>query len=205
MALLELQRSPAHEVVGLFTTVGSDTHRIPFHNVRIELVRAQAEALGLPLYEVELPARASDVQYEAAIRSALAGLRRVDGLSIAYGDLFLQDIREFREELAARLGVMPVFPVWKRDTRRFVHDFLAAGFDAIVASVDLSRLDGTLAGRRLDTTFLADLPPDLDQCGENGEFHTFVLDGPTFSVPLRISIGAFAERDRHCYREISLA
>lgn len=205
VALSELQRSPEHQVIGLLTTIGSESRRVAFHNVHRDLVRAQARALGLPLHEVSIPAQASNVEYEAAMRSAVGELKGPDGLTIAYGDLFLEDIRNYRVELAARIGVTSIFPVWRRDTRNFVRDFIAAGFDAIVVSIDLARLDGSLAGRRLTEAFLADLPPEVDQCGENGEFHTFVIDGPSFFQPVPVRIGALAERDRHCYCELSLS
>ena len=204
VALSELQRSETHEVVGLMTTAGSDTDRIAFHNVRRDLVRAQARALALPLHEVPLTAGATNVQYEDVMRAALREIGGAANLTVAYGDLFLDDIRAYREGLATRLGVTPIFPLWGRDTRRLVFQLIAAGFEAIVVSVNLARLDGSLAGRRLDASFLADLPPDADPCGENGEFHTFVTNGPSFSAPVPVRIGAFAERDMHCYRDLEL-
>jgi len=205
MALLELGHSAKHEVLGLLTTVGAESGRVAYHNVKLELMRSQAKSLALPLHEVLLPAGASNAEYEAAMRAALAERSEWEGLAIAYGDLFLEDIRAYREAVAARLGVMPIFPVWRRDTHCFVRDFIAAGFEAIVVSVDLSRLDGSLAGRRLDASLLADLPSDVDPCGENGEFHTFVIDGPPFSKPVPVTIGAFAEFDRFGYCELALA
>lgn len=202
MALLELQRSDTHEVVGLMTTIGADTDRIAFHNVHRDLVRAQARALGLPLHEMPLPPGASNVQYEEAIKAAISELAGPGGLTVAYGDLFLDDIRTYRERLAMRLGVTPIFPLWGRDTRRLVREMIAKGIGAIVVSVNLARLDGSLAGRRLDRSFLAALPADVDPCGEKGEFHTFVTDCPNFSSTVAVRLGAFAERDMHCYREL---
>lgn len=207
MALLELQRSESHEVVGLMTTIGMETGRIAIHNVHRDLVRAQARSLGLPLHEVPLATGASNAQYEEATRMALsrpAGPNAPGCTTVAYGDLFLEDIRTYREALAERLGVTPTFPVWGRDTGKFAQDFLAVGFEAIVVSVNLARLDGSLAGRRLDASFLAELPADVDPCGENGEFHTFVVDGPNFMRPVPVVTGAFVERDLHCYRDLHL-
>lgn len=204
MALLELQRSTRHDVRGLVTTVNRDNGRIAFHGVAIALVRAQAEALGLPLIAVSLPPAATNAAYEDAMRAALAFHAATGITAIAYGDLFLEDIRAYRETCATTIGLRPLFPVWKRDTRQLIIDFIAAGLRAIVISVDLSRLDASFAGRELDGDFVADLPEHVDPCGENGEFHSFVFDGPGFKAPLEITRIGREVRQGYCYCELSL-
>lgn len=201
MALLELQRSNEYDVRGLVTTLNRENGQIGFHGINRELVRAQAVALGLPVAEVLLPPAATNAQYECAMRD---GLTEQDVAAIAYGDVFLEDIRAYREALAARMGFRPLFPVWKRDTRQLAAKFIAAGFRAIIVSVDLARLDISFAGREFDASFLADLPPHTDPCGENGEFHTFVYDGPNFTAPVKIARVGGSECRGYRYCEISL-
>ena len=205
VALFELRRGGGHDVRGLVTTIGQDDGRIAYHGVPAALVQAQADALGLPLHLVPLPTAASNVQYEAAMRDALshqiaagAGAR-----AIAFGDLFLEDIRRYREALTARIGLEPIFPVWGRDTTRFADAFVDSGFRAIVVSVDLARLDASFAGRPFDAAFVTDLPVGVDPCGENGEFHSFVFDGPGFAAPIAVRAGDRTERAGYCYCDLS--
>jgi uncharacterized protein (TIGR00290 family) len=194
MALLELQRSGSHDVRGLITTVNREDGRIGFHGVTRELVRAQAGAIGLPFFEIPLPPAASNADYEATMRAALTDHAVAGVTAIAYGDLFLKDIRAYRETLSKAINLRPLFPVWGSDTRQFMADFIAKGFRAIVVSVDLERLDASFAGRTLDADFVADLPPEIDPCGENGEFHSFVFDGPNFLEPLKVARSGYVER-----------
>ncbi len=203
MALHELRRGGLHDVRGLVTTVDRDDGRIAYHGVPAELLQAQADAIGLPLHRVPLPAHASNRQYEAAMRDALAGPVAAGIRTIAFGDLFLEDIRRYREAIAASLGMTPVFPVWGRGTARFVEELVAAGFRAIVCSVDLARLDASFAGRSIDAGFVADLPAGVDPCGENGEFHSFVVDGPDFSAPVAVAQVCRTQRDGYCYCELA--
>ena len=176
-------------VAGLLSTMVAGPKRIAVHEVGAELIRLQAASLGLPLIEVPIPTTASNAAYEAALASGLA--RSLDdGVdTMAFGDLFLEDIRSYRDGLAARLGLRPLYPVWKEPTTAFARTVIAAGIKAIVCSVDPARLELSYAGRDYDATFLADLPPDVDPCGENGEFHTFVHDGPGFTTPVRVVRG----------------
>lgn len=196
MALHRLRGRDARAVAGLLTTCVRDPDRVGVHEVGVDLVRLQAASLGLPLVEVFTPAGATNAQYEAALAQGLADslARGVD--TVAFGDLFLADIRAYRDALAARLGVRPLYPVWGEPTAQFAPLVIATGFKAVVCSVDPSRLPLACAGRDYDAAFLADLPPGVDPCGENGEFHTFVHDGPGFARPVPLRRGAPEMRGR---------
>jgi uncharacterized protein (TIGR00290 family) len=194
VALHELQGG-GHEIVALMTTVTADYERISMHGVRRELLAQQAAALGVPLHEVFIPVAASNDIYEAAMAEGLAVHRTAGVETVAFGDLFLEDIRAYRDAMMAKNGMAAVYPVWGHDTRAFMQDFIAAGFKAVIVCVDLARLDLSFAGRPLDAALLADLPPDVDPCGENGEFHTFVFDGPNFARPVDIVVGERVSRD----------
>lgn len=202
VALHTLQRSPEHEVIGLLTTVTQDYSRISMHGVRTELLDRQAAALGLPVERVEIPAAGSNDTYEAAMAAALARYKAKGISTVAFGDLFLEDIRAYRERMLAPAGFAAVFPVWGRETMRFVADFIAAGFQAVVTCVDLSQLDASFAGRVIDARFLADLPPGVDPCGENGEFHSFVFDGPNFAERVAFEVGERVEREGFCFCDL---
>jgi len=184
LALHELSRSGDYEVAALLTTITEGTDRVGMHAVPRELVVAQSEALGLPLKEIRMPPFPPNDVYEARMQSVLEeyaaqGIRRV-----GFGDLFLEDIRRYREQSLARLGMRGLYPIWKRDTAALARDFVALGFRAVLVCVDLRVLDRSFAGRLLDEELLADLPAGVDPCGENGEFHTFVFDGPGFRNPV---------------------
>jgi uncharacterized protein (TIGR00290 family) len=188
-ALHQLRSASDVDVIGLLTTVGAESDRVPMHAVPTELVRAQAAAAGLPLLEVPIPEPCSNADYEAAMRNALDRARS-DGVdAIAFGDLFLEDIRAYRESRLAGSGITPLFPLWRRPTAALAHEMLAAGVRAIVTSVDLSKLDRELCGRSWDARFVAELPAGVDPCGEHGEFHTFVWDGPMLTRPLSVTAG----------------
>jgi uncharacterized protein (TIGR00290 family) len=204
VALYELQRD-GHEIAGLMTMVAGDADRVSVHGVPRELVRRQADALGLPLHEVVLPSRPSNVEYEAAIGDLFAAQRARGVRTVAFGDLFLEDIRAYRDGLCARLGMAPVYPVWGRETGAFAAECAAYGFRTVLCCVDLARLDLSFTGRELDAALIADLPPGVDPCGENGEFHTFVFDGPNFARAIPIEVGAREARDGFGYCEIRAA
>lgn len=172
------------------------------HGVRGELLRRQARAAGVPLVEVEIPAACSDDVYEQRMGRALAEAPLADARTIAFGDLFLADIRAYREERLRRVGKRAIFPLWGRDTNALAREFIAAGFEAVLVCVDLRRLDPSFAGRRFDAELLADLPPEVDPCGENGEFHTFVYAGPVFSAPIACQISATVERDGFVFCDV---
>lgn len=183
-------------VSALLTTVTRDYGRVSMHGVRRGLARAQAAAAGLPLVELEIPAGCTDAEYEARMAAVLTAAAGGGLTAVAFGDLFLQDIRSFRERQLARLGLRAEFPLWGLDTGELARRFLALGFKAWVVCVDTQRLDGSFAGRPFDEAFLADLPPGVDPCGEHGEFHTFVYDGPVFRRPVAVRRGPVVLRDR---------
>jgi uncharacterized protein (TIGR00290 family) len=198
MALDEILRAPeTYRVAALLTTIAREDGRIGVHHVRRALLERQAEALGLPLLQVEIKKGATNDEYESALAAAVAPYRVQGVEEIVYGDLFLADIRAYREQLLARLGMRGLFPVWGRDTAPFVRDFLARGFKAIVTSVDAAALPASFAGCALDETFLARLPHGVDPCGERGEFHTYVYGGPLFRAEIRFHTGETTLRDNH--------
>jgi uncharacterized protein (TIGR00290 family) len=186
----------ANEPVGtLLTTITDEYDRISMHGVRVSLLRQQADAVGLPLVEVRIPSSCTNELYEELMADALSSPQLRDCERYAFGDLFLEDVREYREERLATLGKRGVWPLWGRDTRILAGDFVDAGFNGVVVCVDPSKLDGDFCGRELNAEFLADLPSHVDPCGERGEFHTFVYDGPVFSQPLMIERAGIVERD----------
>jgi uncharacterized protein (TIGR00290 family) len=196
LALRELRRSADIEVVALLTTITREHDRISMHGVRRALLEAQAESLGLPLWTVEIGTGAGNDEYEAEFRRALETLAGAhDVHSVAFGDLFLEDIRRYREELAERAGYRALFPVWGRDTGSLAREFIDLGHRAVLTCVDTAALDGSFAGRTYDAALLRDLPPSVDPCGENGEFHTFVASGPGFAREVSIRTGDRVLRD----------
>lgn len=189
MALHALRGRSEHEVAGLVTTFALDPERVGVHEVAADLIRRQADALGLPLVEIPVPAGAANAEYEAALSAGLAESLDRGVSQIAFGDLFLADVRGYRDALAARLGVRALYPVWGEATADFAHSVIASGFKAVVCSVDLSCLELAFAGRDFDEAFLGDLPSGVDPCGENGEFHTYVYSGPGFTRPVPLLKG----------------
>ena len=197
LALREILGDGRYRVAALLTTVTSESDRISIHGVRRTLLRRQAASLGLPLEEVLIWPGASNDQYEARMGAALKALRsRISGLStVVFGDLFLADIRSYRERVLAQIGMHGLFPLWLRDTRALAHDFVDLGYRAVLVCVDTAQLAGAFAGRDFDAALLRDLPPSVDPCGENGEFHTFVYAGPGLRQPVRHTRGPVVLRD----------
>ncbi|MHA6627314.1 Dph6-related ATP pyrophosphatase [Pseudonocardia sichuanensis] len=191
------------DVVGLLTTVDAGSGRVPVHGVAHELVRAQARALGLPLHVVELPWPCPNEVYEARTGEALARARRDGVARLVFGDLHLRDVRDYRERSLSGSGVVPLFPLWGRPTAVLAAEMVQRGLRAVVTSVDPAQAPGELAGRWFDARFLADLPPGIDPCGERGEFHTFVVDGPGFTRAVDVEVGAPVERDGFVVAELS--
>jgi uncharacterized protein (TIGR00290 family) len=208
LALAALRTDPRYRVIALLTTVTRDYDRISIHGVRRAVLEAQITALGLPLIEASIPAGASNTDYEAAFALALrTAQEHWPGLShIAFGDLFLTDVRAYREVLLASLGWTGVFPLWGEDTATLAHQFIRGGYRAILTCVDTTQLGPEFAGRQFDATFLADLPETVDPCGERGEFHTCVYAGPLFAHPLPLVSGERLRRDeRFEYCDVLLA
>ncbi|MEP7097640.1 MAG: ATP-binding protein [Dokdonella sp.] len=197
LALQRLLGDQRWRVEGLLTTVTTDYERISIHGVRRSILHAQAERLQLPLIEARIPPQASNEAYEAAFATALAEARArtPDIDTIAFGDLYLADIRAYREQQLAHLGWHTHFPLWGEDTAQLAHCFVADGHRAIVCCVDTTQLDASYCGREFDTALLEDLPPSCDPCGENGEFHTCVYAGPLWREPLTLARGERVLRD----------
>lgn len=202
MALHALKQSGNFEVAALLTSLNEEHDRISMHGVRRILLERQAEALGLPLHLVPLPNPATNAVYEARMAVALEGYRNTSIARVAFGDIFLEDLRAYRERNLARIGMRGIFPIWKRDTRELARTFLSLGFRAVVTCVDTKVLDASFAGRAIDSAFLDALPPTVDTCGENGEFHSFVFDGPLFRAPVRFVKGEAVIRDTFCFCDL---
>jgi len=205
LARRELRERSGPAPRALITTVTAEYGRISMHGVRHELLRRQARAAGLPVVEVEIPAAWSNEVYEQRMRQALAEAPLAEAQTIAFGDLFLDDIRAYREERLSRVGKRAIFPLWGRDTSALAREFIAAGFEAVLVCVDPRRLDPSFAGRRFDSELLADLPPDVDPCGEHGEFHTFVYAGPIFGAPVACQVGEIVQRDGFVFCDVLMA
>ena len=197
LALREIVGDARYRVAALLTTVTAEYERISMHGVRRSLLRRQAESLGLPLEEVMISPGATNDEYETNMGGALAALRtRISGLdTVVFGDLFLADIRAYRERMLARLGLRGLFPLWLRDTRSLAHEFVRLGYRAVLVCVDAAQLAAEFAGREFDADLLRALPPAVDPCGENGEFHTFVYAGPGLRQPVQCERGPVVLRD----------
>jgi uncharacterized protein (TIGR00290 family) len=194
-ALQVLRQSSEYEVSGLFTTINATFERVAMHAVRVALLRHQAQAVGLPLHLIEIPYPCSNEQYAAVMTDFMARASNDGVRCMAFGDLYLQDVRSYREERMQGTGIEPVFPLWGRPTRALLEEMLAGGLRACLTCVDPRVLPAEFAGRELSPALLESMPPDIDPCGENGEFHSFVFDGPMFIYPLDIEMGEVVTRD----------
>ena len=192
------------EVVGLLTTVNQVHSRVAMHAVRVELLEAQAQAAGLPLRKIPIPSPCTNAEYEAAMLAAIERAKREGIGSVAFGDLFLEDIRRYREERLKETGVAPIFPIWAMPTRELAYEMVKSGLRARVTCVDPKQLPESFAGREFDARFLADLPSDVDPCGERGEFHTFAYDGPMFERPVPVKSGEIVKRDGFVFADLLL-
>jgi uncharacterized protein (TIGR00290 family) len=202
LALHEVRAAGEVEVTGLLTTVTASEGRVAMHGVRRVLLEAQAAALGLPLHIVELPWPCPNPVYERLMSAALDAAGRQGVSRVVFGDLFLADIRAYREASLAGTGMTPVFPLWRRPTAEVARAILASGIRAIITCVDPAQAPKAIAGRWYDQALLRELPESIDQCGENGEFHTFVTDGPGFARPLDVIAGESAERDGFVFTDV---
>lgn len=201
-ALHRVREAGEVEVTRLLTTVNAEAGRVAMHGVRVEILRRQAEAVGLPLVEVPLSWPCTNEEYERLMAEATDTLKRDGIASMVFGDLFLEDIRDYRDTRLARADMTAIYPLWKEPTGTLAREMLAAGVEARVATVDLSKLDASFAGRPWDAAFLADLPGNVDPCGENGEFHTCVLDGPAFQEKIAVETGETVIRDGFAYADL---
>lgn len=202
-ALYQLQQNPGVEVVGLLTTFNSEFDRSAIHGVRLELVRAQAEAAGLPLLEVSLPWPCSNEQYESLMSDAVDRAKReLAPDAVAFGDLFLEDIRQYREDRMSETGLDLMFPVWGIPTDELAGQMIEAGLQAYVTCLDPSKMPEALAGASFGREFINKLPDVVDTCGENGEFHTFAWNGPMFKKPVPVKQGETVTRDGFVYTDL---
>jgi uncharacterized protein (TIGR00290 family) len=191
-----------YNVKTLLTTVTQEFDRISMHGVRRSLLSAQASSLGLPLEEVWIPREASDEIYEDRMRRVLTKYKDMGIEQVVFGDLFLQDIRSYREERLAQIGMRGLFPLWGRDTKKLATEFIETGFRAVVCCVDSRKLPGEFCGRDYDASFLESIPATVDPCGENGEFHTFVYAGPIFGKEIPITKGEVVLRDGFYFTDL---
>jgi uncharacterized protein (TIGR00290 family) len=201
-ALHVLASDPRFEVRGLLTSVDQTHERVAMHAVRRVLLREQAKRVGLPLIEVLIPSPCTNAEYERAMRNALAPQLAAGIEAVAFGDLFLEDVRRYRVEKNAGLGLDSVFPLWGRDTAELAREMLEVGQRAILTSVDPKQVPASFAGRAFDAALLDELPAGADPCGENGEFHTFVWDAPAFSAPIAVQAGEVVERDGFVFADL---
>lgn len=209
LALYEIQKHPDYEVDSLLVTLTEGFDRISIHGVRYEMLKRQSESLGIPLREVWIPQDCPNEVYQERMEKAVSGMLD-DGIThMVFGDIHLADVRAYREEMLEGTGITPIFPLWGRPVVEIGREFIELGFKTVLTCIDLEQLERSCAGRVYDEAFLADYPETCDVCGENGEFHTFVFDGPNFSTPLKYELGeertapdVRSGKDRFLYREI---
>ena len=202
LALHEVRSGDEVDVIGLVTTVNSTVDRVAMHAVRRVLLEAQADALGLPLHVVDLPWPSANELYEQRMSAAVEVARQSGVKSIVFGDLFLEDVRAYRLAMLDGTGITPLFPLWGRATNGLAQEMLVQGVKAVITCVDPAQAPRSIAGRWYDEALLSELPPDIDPCGEKGEFHTFVVDGPGFAHPLDVGVGEVVERDGFVFADV---
>lgn len=204
-ATYQLQKDPTVTLEGILCTVNGEHQRTAMHAVRLELLRAQASALGLPLTIIEIPYPCCNDQYTAIMSQATEKLRN-DGIEfLSFGDIHLEDIRQYRVDNLSGTGIEPIFPLWHRDTKVLAKEIVESSLRAIITCIDPKKLDRRFAGREYDQTFLDDLPEGVDPCGENGEFHSFVFDGPMFESSIKVELGETVERDGFVFTDLNMA
>jgi uncharacterized protein (TIGR00290 family) len=201
-SLHTLRRQAEHEVAVLVTTINMEYERVAMHAVRRQLVNAQAEVAGLPLIEVPIPNPCSNADYDAAMTTLIEELKRHDIDHMAFGDLYLPDIRAYREDRLTGTGITPLFPLWQQPTSELAQQMIDGGLKAVLTCVDPKQLAPEFSGRPFDQQLLHDLPDSVDPCGENGEFHSFVFDGPMFRQPVAITVGETIEREGFYFTDV---
>jgi len=199
LALFELLESECYEIVGLLTAVAEEYGRISMHGVREDLLDAQARSIGLPIVKVFIPSSDSSEEFESRMQEVLERYAAKGVSSVAFGDIFLEDLRTYREDNLRKVGMKGIFPLWKKDTEKLARTFLSRGFRTIITCVDSRSLDGSFSGREYNEQFLSDLPDNVDPCGENGEFHSFAYEGPLFQNPVLFERGEVVVRNEHFY------
>jgi uncharacterized protein (TIGR00290 family) len=202
MALHRIRTSGKFEASCLLTTITDQFRRVSMHGVREELLDLQAESVGVPVAKLRIPYPCPNSVYEQKMHQLLSELKTRGVTHCVFGDLFLEDVRRYREEKLSQIGIQPVFPVWGENTRELAHEMISLGFRAVVTCVDTRKLDASFAGRQFDRSFLDDLPRGVDPCGENGEFHTFVYDGPIFREKIQVEIGERVLRDGYQFVDV---
>ncbi len=195
LALYHILQNPDFKVLHLLTSVNRFHDRVSMHGLRRELLLRQVASIGMPFSTIELPEEPSMDEYNNAMKAKVTGLRDAGFEAAAFGDIFLEDLRVYREQQLAPFNIRAIFPIWKRDTRELLLEFIKLKFKAITVCVNANLLDSSFAGRILDETFMNDLPPNVDPCGENGEFHTFCFDGPIFNQPVQFKQGEIVYRE----------
>jgi len=193
-ALYKLQQDSNYSVEKLVTTVNTEFNRISMHGVRTDLLQKQAEHLDLPLHQIKLHGEVSMTDYNEVMKIETNKLLDQDFTHSIFGDIFLEDLKRYREKQLEEIGLQAVFPLWGKKTEKLMEEFIDFGFKAIVVCVNTDKLDKSFCGRIIDQSFLNDLPKNVDPCGENGEFHTFVFDGPIFKKPIQFKIGELVEK-----------
>jgi len=202
LALYEIQKSPDYRVAALLTTITREYDRISMHGVRRALLERQATSLGLPLHQVLISKGANNEEYETAMAQAFNEYHQNGIDSVVFGDLFLEEIRAYRDQFLAKQGMKGLYPVWQRNTANFIKEFTELAFKAVLSCVDSKTLDKSFAGKTIDEAFISSLPTNVDPCGENGEFHTFVYDGPNFAKPVEFSLGEVILREGFWFRDL---
>lgn len=201
-ALYKLQQDPQIEIDGLFCTVNSEFNRVAMHAIRVELLQQQASCIGLPLHIIEIPYPCSNEEYEEIMSQFVESAKLVNIESFAFGDLFLDDVRSYREENLTGTGISPLFPIWGIPTDKLSREMMRSGLKAVITCVDPKKLPQEFIGREYNEAFLEDLPEGVDPCGENGEFHSFVFDAPNFARPIEISLGEVVKRDGFIFVDV---
>ena len=201
-AFYQLQNQPDVDVVGLFCTVNKKFSRTAMHAVRTELLQMQADSIGLPLDIIEIPYPCSNAEYEAVMQDFVDSAKNWNIDCFAFGDLFLEDIRDYRIKKLEGTGITPIFPLWNKPTDKLSNEMINGGLRAVITCVDPKQLDGSFVGRAYDRSFLDSLPEHVDPCGENGEFHSFVHDAPMFKTGIDINVGEGVERDGFVFADV---
>ncbi|MGC9015018.1 MAG: diphthine--ammonia ligase [Thermoproteota archaeon] len=199
LALYEIQKNESYEIVALFTTITKDYDRVTMHGVRRELLEEQARAIGVALHEVFIPKNVSNEEYNKIMEREMKDAKEKGVSAVVFGDIFLEDVRKYREENLSKVSMKGIFPLWKRNSRKLVEDFIRLGFKAVVVCVDSNALTKDYIGKIVDEEFLEKLPSNVDPAGENGEYHTFVFDGPIFKKKVNFKKGEIVFRENRFY------